>query len=170
MPVLRQITTCREPATVVVERRSGRQGRPLEYQLGTCARHRWLADGWTGRRTVIEEGERASRCGTVLDHRSFDAVVRSHVDEWIRPLTAEGPEDHGGDVAAALRAAHDRLWDAAVVSRTRPHEDGVRAALDQAARAAEVARAGALDEEASRAQVLMALSVAETLDALGRGA
>ncbi|MCX5278004.1 hypothetical protein OG756_41735 (plasmid) [Streptomyces sp. NBC_01310] len=168
MPVLRQITTCREPATFVVERRSGRRGRPLEYQLGTCARHRWLADGWAGRRTVTREPD--GRCGTVLDYRSFDAVVRSHVEEWIRPLTAEGPEDHGGDVAAALRAAHDRLWGAAVVSRTRPQEDGVRAALDQAARAAEAARAGALDEEASRAQVLMALSVAETLDALGRGA
>lgn len=168
MPVLRQITTCREPATVVVERRSGRRGRPLEYQLRTCARHRWLADGWAGRRTAT--GERDGRCGTVLDYRSFDVVVRSHVEEWLRPLTAEGPEDHGGDVAAALRAAHDRLWDAAVVSRTRPHEDGVRAALDQAARAAEAARAGALDEEVSQAQVLMALSVAETLDALGRGA
>ncbi|MGP3750022.1 hypothetical protein [Streptomyces sp. IBSNAI001] len=168
MPVLRQITTCREPATVVVECRSRRRGRPLEYRLETCARHRWLADHWGGRRGV--PGERGGRCGTVLDFRSFDAVVRSHVEEWIRPLTAEGPEDHGGDVAAALRAAHDMLWDAAVVSQTRPHEDAVRAALDQAARAAEAAQAGALDDEAGRAQVLMALSVAETLDALGRGA
>ncbi|MFC8753585.1 MULTISPECIES: hypothetical protein [Bacteria] len=62
------------------------------------------------------------------------------------------------------------LWDAAVLSQTRSHEDAVRAALGQAVRAAEAVRAGVLDEEVGRAQVLMALSVAESLDALGRGA
>ncbi|MET9930395.1 MULTISPECIES: hypothetical protein [unclassified Streptomyces] len=167
MPVLRQITTCREPATLAIERRSSR-AQTVEYRVVVCARHRWLTKSWRGSRGT--PADQTERCGTVLDYRRYDAVVRSHIEEWIRPLTAEGPEDHSGDIAAALRAAHDMLWEAANQSRTRPHEDPVRAALDQAASVAEAMRAGAWEPEAGEAQVLSALSIAETLDAQGRGA
>ncbi|MER6684652.1 hypothetical protein [Streptomyces olivaceoviridis] len=176
MPVLRQITTCTEPATLVVVR-AGRRVRAVDYRMAMCRRHRWLADCWGGRRSSPEpDGE---RCGTVVDYRTYDEVLRSHYEQWLRPMTGYVTEDHGGDVAAGLRVAHDWLSGEHVDGPERPLVpparslmplDGVRVALDQAARAAEALAAGLVEEHHGQVQVLAALAVAETLDALGRGA
>ncbi|MFJ3182394.1 hypothetical protein ACIPJN_28960 [Streptomyces sp. NPDC086796] len=168
MPVLRQITACTEPATRVVERRKGVKGRPVEYRMALCRRHRWLA--WSG-------GQRAAdgdtgRCGTVIDYRPYRQIVDSHVDEWLRPRVHEAPQDHGDDVAAALRAAHSSLLTGlASLEWRRPTEMGyaLAAALDHAARLAEAVADGALDAEAGQVQLLTALSVAEAIDATERG-
>ncbi|WP_435057682.1 hypothetical protein [Streptomyces sp. bgisy060] len=160
MPILRQITTCSEPSTVVIERRSLTSDRPLDYRLELCRRHRWLAENWTGRRTSEGAG---GRCGTVTDHRPYARVMESHAALWLRPLTANGPEDHDGDLAAALRAGYELL--------TADREPtGVAIALDHAARIAEAITAGTLPLAEGQAQVLAALSAAETLDAGARGA
>lgn len=177
MPVLRQIATCTQPATLVVERASRRRSRTVDYRMTICRRHRWLAESWGGRRSTPASND--GRCGTVLDYRTYDEVIRSHYEQWLRPMTAYVTEDHGDDVAAALRAAHDWLAGEHVDGPERPQVpparflmpvDGVRAALDQAARAAEALAAGLVEEPHGQVQVLAALSVAETLDALGRGA
>ncbi|MER7688805.1 hypothetical protein [Streptomyces sp. NPDC097610] len=176
MPVLRQITTCTKPATLVATR-AGRRGRAMDYRMAMCQRHRWLADRWGGRRSA--PASNGGRCGTVLDYRTYDEVIRSHYEQWLRPMTGYVTEDHGDDVAAALRAAHDWLAGEHADGPERPLTpparflmpvDGVRVALDQAARTAEALAAGLLEEQPGQTQVLMALSVAETLDALGRGA
>lgn len=177
MPVLRQITTCTEPATLVVVRAGRRRGRAVDYRMAMCRRHRWLAERWGGRRSTPEpEG---GRCGTVVDYRTYGEVLRSHYEQWLRPMTGYVTEDHGDDVAAALRAAHDWLSGEHVDGPERPLVpparslmplDGVRVALDQAARAAEALAAGLVEEHHGQVQVLAALAVAETLDALGRGA
>lgn len=160
VPVLRQITTCAEPSTVVITRRTRARDRPLDYRLELCRRHRWLADGWIGPRSEAEAG---GRCGTMLDYRSYTAIVQSHADLWIRPLTAEGPQDHDGDVARTLRTAYERLTE-------HREPTGVAAALEHAARIAEAVASGTLTMAEGQTQVLAALSVAETLDAGVRGA
>ncbi|MFF9074488.1 hypothetical protein ACF1A9_19625 [Streptomyces sp. NPDC014872] len=116
--------------------------------------------GWIGRRTEAGAG---GRCGTVLDYRDYTAIVQSHADSWIRPLTAEGPEDHEGDIALALRTAYERLTEC-----REPNE--VAAVIEHAARIAEAVATGALPAAEGQIQVLAALSVAETLDACARGA
>lgn len=160
MPVLRQITTCTAPSTIVVERRTRAQDRPVDYRLEVCHRHRWLASSWTGRRGPDGAG---GRCGTVTDYRSFAAIVQSHADLWLRALTTNGPEDHDGDLAAALRAGFEWLT-------TYREPTGVAMALEHAARVAEATAAGTLQPAEGQVQVLAALSLAETLDAGSRGA
>ncbi|MBK3625718.1 hypothetical protein JHN59_12865 [Streptomyces sp. MBT49] len=160
MPVLRQITTCTTPSTVVVERRTRARDRPVDYRLEVCRRHRWLADRWTGRRGPEGAG---GRCGTVTDYRPFAAIMQSHADLWLRALTTNAPEDHGGDLAAALRAGFEWLT-------TYREPTGVATALEHAARIAEATAAGILQPAEGQAQVLAALSLAETLDAGARGA
>jgi hypothetical protein len=99
----------------------------------------------------------------MLDYRSYTAIVQSHADLWIRPLTAEGPQDHDGDVARTLRTAYERLTE-------HREPTGVAAALEHAARIAEAVASGTLTMAEGQTQVLAALSVAETLDAGVRGA
>lgn len=165
MPVLRQLTACSAPATHMVEARSRTRGRAVEYRVEVCARHRWLARHWPGRRGAREPG---GRCGTMLDHRPYLQVVQSHLDTWILPLTAQ---EGGGEVAPALRAAHELLQEA-----SGDHGPGrsdiwhaVAAALGHAAWLAEVLAAGLVETEAGQGQVLAALSVAESLDGTARG-
>ncbi|RSS81679.1 hypothetical protein EF919_39980 [Streptomyces sp. WAC02707] len=160
MPILRQITTCTESSTVVIERGVRARDRSVDYRLEVCRRHRWLADHWTGRRRTVDAG---GRCGTVTDYRPYAQIVRSHSDLWLRALTAHGPEDHAGDLAAALRAGYEFL-----TSHREP--TGVATALEHAARVAEAVTAGTLPLAEGQAQVLAALSMAETLDAKVRGA
>ncbi|WP_327740515.1 hypothetical protein OG749_46500 (plasmid) [Streptomyces nojiriensis] len=160
MPVLRQITTCTAPSTFVVERRTRVRDRPVDYRLEVCRRHRWLADSWTGRRGPEGAG---GRCGTVTDYRSYAAIVQSHADVWLRALTTNAPEDHDGDLAAALRAGFEWLT-------TYREPTGVAMALEHAARIAEATAAGTLQPAEGQVQVLAALSLAETLDAGARGA
>ncbi|MFK0142513.1 hypothetical protein [Streptomyces murinus] len=169
MPVLRQITACTDPAIRVVERHKGVKDRPVEYRMALCRRHRWLA--WPGGQRPAD-GD-AGRCGTVMDYRPFQQIVDSHVDVWLRPRFHVAPQDHGGDVAAALRAAHnDLLIGLARIGRRSPAEMGyaLAAALDHAARLAEAVTDGTLDATPGRAQLLTALSVAESIDAAERGA
>lgn len=160
MPVLRQITTCTEPSTVVVERRTRARDRPVDYRLEVCHRHRWLASTWTGRRDAEGAG---GRCGSVTDYRPFGAIVESHADMWLRALTTNTPEDHDGDLAAALRAGYEWIT-------TYREPTGVAMALEHAARIAEATAAGVLQPAEGQVQVLAALSLAETLDAGARGA
>ncbi|QUW85846.1 hypothetical protein SMIR_41855 (plasmid) [Streptomyces mirabilis] len=160
VPVLRQLTTCTAPSTVVIERRTRARDRPMDYRLEVCHRHRWLANSWTGRRGPEGAG---GRCGTVTDYRPFAAIVQSHADLWLRALTTNAPEDHGGDLAAALRAGFEWLT-------TYREPTGVATALEHAARIAEATAAGTLQPAEGQAQVLAALNLAETLDASGRGA
>ncbi|MFB8310124.1 hypothetical protein ACFC5T_16365 [Streptomyces sp. NPDC055961] len=160
MPVLRQITTCTEPSTVVIERRARARDRSVDYRLEVCRRHRWLAENWTGRRSADGAG---GRCGIVTDHRPYARIVESHAALWLRPLTANGPEDYDGDLAAALRAGYELL--------TADREPtGVAIALGHAAVIASAITAGTLSLAEGQAQVLAALSAAETLDAGARGA
>ncbi|MCL6731038.1 hypothetical protein [Streptomyces neyagawaensis] len=177
MPVLRQITACAEPAALVLVRAGRRRGRAVDYRMAMCRRHRWLAERSGGRRST--PGPAGGRCGTVMDYRTYDEVLRSHYEQWLRPMTGSVIEDHGDDVAATLRAAHDWLAGEHVDGPTRPLVpparslmplDGVRAALDQAARATEALAAGLMEEHHGQVHVLAALALAETLDALGRGA
>ncbi|MFD8900519.1 hypothetical protein [Streptomyces ardesiacus] len=168
MPVLRQLTVCSAPATHVVEARSRKEGRVLEYRVEVCASHRWFARSWPGRRTTQEPG---GRCGTMADHRAYTQVVQSHVDTWIRPLTAQDLDMHGGDAAVALRAAHQWLQDA-YGDRATAHGEiwhAVAAALGHASWLAEAVAAGVLETEAGERQVLAALSAAETLEGLACG-
>ncbi|MFE9250920.1 hypothetical protein [Streptomyces sp. NPDC007088] len=72
MPVLRQLTVCSALATHVVEARSRKKGRALEYRGEVCERHRWLAAHWSGRRGRREPG---GRCGTMADHPAYAQVV-----------------------------------------------------------------------------------------------
>jgi hypothetical protein len=160
VPVLRQITTCTEPSTVVIERRGRARDRTVDYRLEVCRRHRWLASNWTGRRSTDGAG---GQCGTVTDYRPYAQIVQSHADLWLRPLAANGPEDHGGDLAAALRAGY-----ALLTAHREP--TGVAIALEHAARIAEAITTGTLPQAEGQAQVLAALSTAETLDAGARGA
>jgi hypothetical protein len=160
VPVLRQITTCTELSTVVIERRARARDRSVDYRLEICRRHRWLANNWTGRRSAEGSG---GRCGTVTDYRPYAKIVQSHADLWLRALTANGPEDHDGDLAAALRAGFELL----TVHR---EPSGVAIALEHAARIAEAIAVGILPLAEGQAQVLAALSTAETLDAGARGA
>ncbi|MEU9777089.1 hypothetical protein [Streptomyces sp. NPDC047968] len=164
MPVLRQIATCTAPSTLVIERRSRRKGRDVDYRVEVCARHRWLAERDWGK-SFTGEGA-GGRCGTVVDYRGYDQVVQSHSDLWLRPLAMHGPEDHGGDVALALAAAVEFL----VGARAGREAGGVPAALGHAARVAEALAAGVLGVEEGQAQVLAALSAAEAVAVADRGA
>lgn len=177
MSVLRQITTCTEPATLVVVRAGRRGDRAVDYRMAMCRRHRWLAERWGGRPSTLEPD--GGRCGTVVDYRTYGEVLRSHYEQWLSPMTGYITEDDGDDVAAALRAAHDWLsgehvdgpdWPLVAPTRSLMPLDAVRVALDQAARAAEALAAGLVEEYHGQVQVLAALAVTETLDALGRGA
>ncbi|MEU2674232.1 hypothetical protein ABZ622_36285 [Streptomyces sp. NPDC007164] len=167
--LLRQITTCTDPATTVIERRSQKAGQALQYRLGTCRRHRWLARDWRGLRTR-SPGE--GRCGTVIDYRSYERIVQSHADLWIGPSTTQYLQMHGGDVARTLRAAHAFKAHAADdwVRRPREIETAMVAVLDHAARLAEAIEAEQIDVESGRGQLLAALSACETIDAAERGA
>lgn len=164
MPVLRQIATCTAPSTLVIERRSRRKDRDVDYRVEVCARHRWLVERDWGK-SFTGEGA-GGRCGTVVDYRDYDQVVQSHSDLWLRSLAMHGTEDHGGDVALALAAATEFL---AGVRACR-EAGGVTAALGHAARVAEALAAGVLGADEGQAQVLAALSAAETVVIADRGA
>ncbi|CAL9327224.1 hypothetical protein [Streptomyces sp. SudanB182_2057] len=163
MPVLRQIATCTAPSTMVVVRRSRRKEWDVDYRVAVCARHRWLAERDWGK-SFTGEGV-GGTCGTVIDYRGYDQVVQSHSDLWLRSLAMHGPEDRGGDVALALAAA------AAFLAESRAYREagGVTAALGHAARVAEALVAGVLGAEEGQAQVLAALSAAETVVVADRG-
>ncbi|MEU8544564.1 hypothetical protein AB0C52_31985 [Streptomyces sp. NPDC048717] len=134
----------------------------MDYRLEVCRRHRWPASSWTGRRSTEGAG---GRCGTVTDFSPYAQIVQSHAASWLVPSTANGPEDHDGDLAAALRARYKLL----TVLR---EPTGVVVALEHAAwiAEAEAITVGALPLAEGRAQVLTALSATETLDAGARGA
>ncbi|MFI5822871.1 hypothetical protein ACIA8I_27820 [Streptomyces rishiriensis] len=132
----------------------------MDNRLEVCRRHRWLASSWPGRRGAEGAG---GRCGTVVDYRPYEAIVQSHADLWLRALTANGPEDHDGDLAAALHAGYEWIT-------THREPTGVAVALEHAARIAEATAVGTLQPAEGQAQVLAALSLAETLDAVARGA
>ncbi|MEU7282495.1 hypothetical protein AB0A69_27520 [Streptomyces sp. NPDC045431] len=72
MLVLRQITTCTEPSTVVIERRVRARDRSVDYRLEVCQRHRWLPSNWIGRRSTDGAG---GQCGTVTDYRPYAQIV-----------------------------------------------------------------------------------------------
>ncbi|MDF3303041.1 hypothetical protein [Streptomyces tropicalis] len=168
MPVLRQLTACTAPATHMVEGRSRTKERALQYRVEVCARHRWLAGHWPGRHTRREPG---GRCGTMADHRAYLQVVRSHLDTWVGPLTTQDLDTHGGDVAAALRAAHQWMREG-YGDRATARGDlwyAVAVALGHAAWLAEAVAAGLLEREDGERQVLAALSAAETLDGTACG-
>ncbi|WP_457541806.1 hypothetical protein [Streptomyces filamentosus] len=160
MSVLRQITTCTAPSTLVIVRASRRTGREADYRLEVCRRHRWLADQWSGRRSAEGAG---GRCGTVHDHRDPEQVIHSHFDLWIHVRGLATLEEHDGDVARALRAAHQ--WMTECRDSSAP-----AIVLDHAARIADALAAGTLPAEDGQQQLLAALSAAETLDAADRGA
>lgn len=168
MPVLRQLTVCSAQATHVVEARSLKKGRALEYRVEVCERHRWLAAHWSGRRSSREPG---GRCGTMADHRAYTQVVQSHVEAWIGPLAAQDLDRHGGDVAAALRAAHGFLKTSFGDPSAGRHEiwHAVAAALGHAAWLAEAVATGLVEKAGGEQQVLAALSVAETIEGAARG-
>ncbi|WP_405893723.1 hypothetical protein OG272_15755 [Streptomyces sp. NBC_00104] len=87
----------------------------------------------------------------MLDYRDLTAVVQHHLDHWISPLTGLWPP--AGDVAAALRAAHGSL--SGYLASQKPHRPehityAEAAALDHAARLAEVLAANRMDFEWGR--------------------
>ncbi|MFE3558704.1 hypothetical protein ACFXKW_28170 [Streptomyces sp. NPDC059193] len=82
---------------------------------------------------------------------------------WLLALTTNAPEYHDGDLAAALRAGY--VW---LTAHREP--TGLATALEHAARIAEATTAGTLQPAEGQAQLLAALSMAETLDASARGA
>ncbi|MFJ8677351.1 hypothetical protein [Streptomyces sp. NPDC093589] len=167
---LRQITTCGAPTVQTTEHRSRKADRALEYRLQLCSRHKWLSRSWPGRR---EAHEPIGRCGTLLDHRDFDRVIASHGDQWLLSLTSHHPRDHGGDIAATLRAAHRFLARAREYTNPLGQRaditDGIVAALDHSARIAEAIEDGSAGLD-GRTQLLSALSVAETIAVAARGA
>lgn len=165
-PVLRQITTCPQPANHAIERRSQHRGRPLEYRVALCgSHHTWLAPDWKGN-LVPDSG---TPCGTVIDHRPVAAVLESHFHQWLGSRIHVWPGDHGGDIATTLRAAH--TWLAAEKLRLRSHEThtGLTVALDHAARIAELMASRTITREIGEPQLLAVLAVAETLAASERG-
>jgi hypothetical protein len=168
MPVLRQLTTCTAPATHVIERHSLKAGRPLEYRLGVCDRARGWLSGWKGKPGDVDRF--LVPCGTLIDHRPYPAVVESHFDEWLGSMSTQRLEDHGGDIAATLRAAHAWLAEgsARFLGAHEPH-DALTVAVGQAARLAELMATGYLETEPGQAQLLAVLAVAETIAAAQRG-
>ncbi|MFE3146542.1 hypothetical protein ACFXJ6_07750 [Streptomyces sp. NPDC059218] len=157
--LLRQITTCTDPATTTITRHGPTGDRSVLYRVGVCRRHQWLAQDWHGQRTRTPAGQ--GRCGTVIDYRDHDQVMESHLTVWLGPTTTQYPQMHGGSLARTLRAAAG--W-------VNGHEDSLAGVLGHAAAVAEAVEAGALDAEPGRAQLLAALSVAETIGAAARGA
>ncbi|MEU3220054.1 hypothetical protein [Streptomyces sp. NPDC006971] len=160
--MLRQITTCTNPASTTITRYSPTGDRAVLYRLGVCHRHRWLAQDWPGTRTAAPD--KSGRCGTAVDHRTYDDVVQSHIDLWIRPATAQDLPEHGGSAARMLRAA------AAWAQQDSRGEHALAVVLGHAASVAEAIEAGSLNIESGRQQMLAALSAAETTDAALRGA
>lgn len=165
-PILRQLTTCSDPSTIVITRRSRAADRPLDYRLEICHRHRWLlGETWPGRRSSESAG---GRCGAVLDFRSFESVLKSHRSNWLGPLTAADSGSstvlRGHALAAAL---HEEVqW----LLECKREPTGVTVALHHAATIAEATASGLLPRADGQRQLLNALSVAETLDAASRGA
>ncbi|MET8816408.1 hypothetical protein ABZW47_30960 [Streptomyces sp. NPDC004549] len=108
----------------------------------------------------------------MTDHRAYLQVVQSHLDTWIGPLTTQDLLDtHGGDVAAALRAAHQWMREG-YGDRATARGDlwyAVAVALGHAAWLTEAVAARLLEREDGERQVLAALSAAETLDGTACG-
>lgn len=165
--LLRQIATCTALATTVIERRTP---TALQYRLGVCRRHRWLATDWKGHRIQVPGG--TGRCGTVIDYRSFIRVVQSHIDLWLGSTTTQYLDMHGGSVARTLRAAADFQAQAAAdwVRNAWPIESALATALDHTATIAESIDTETLDTASGQHQLLAALGTAETLAAAARGA
>lgn len=165
VPILRQLTTCSDPSTVVITRRSRAADRPLDYRLEICHRHRWLlGKRWPGRRSSESAG---GRCGAVLDFRPFESVLNSHQFNWLGRLIPDSPRytvPRGHALAAALHEEVQWLLDC------KREPTGVTVALHHAATIAEATASGLLPRVDGQRQLLNALSVAETLDAASRGA
>jgi hypothetical protein len=85
-------------------------------------------------------------------------------------MSTQRLEDHGGDIAATLRAAHAWLAEgsARFLGAHEPH-DALTVAVGQAARLAELMATGYLETEPGQAQLLAVLAVAETIAAAQRG-
>lgn len=84
-PVLRQITSCTQPATRTTSRRNSQQ---MLYELHFCDRHRHLAATLAGssylnhRRTRPAQGA-PQRCGTLHDYQPIDKAISSHTRLWL---------------------------------------------------------------------------------------
>ncbi|MCC9310133.1 hypothetical protein LN042_24205 [Kitasatospora sp. RB6PN24] len=157
---LRQLTNCPKDATIKVVRTSQRRSREIDYTLYTCTYHRWLSKAWMGRRTAVDPGE--VRCGLLLDNRSYEEILRSHNEEWVRLVTLHDlDEDHAGDVEAWLREGIAELKGFGF-----PEQRGVRIALGHAL----LALTTGSDEVSAQAAVLTALAIGETGEAADRGA
>ena len=95
----------------------------------------------------------AGRCGTVIESRDVDAVLRSHADTWLRPLLAVHIDDHHGDWTATLTRACEQL-------RQRG-ADNSSDTYDNVLTAAQTARDYAAADD--KRMICAALSLAETL-------
>jgi hypothetical protein len=156
---LRQLTNCPKPATIKVVRTSPRKSREIDYTLHTCTNHRWLAKWWKGKRTMLDPSD--VRCGLMLDHRSYEEILRSHNDEWVCVMSMHDlDQDHEGDVEAWLRGALDEMSRFGVAEHR-----GERVAL----RHALLALTTGQDEAAAQAAVLTALALGETIHTADRG-
>lgn len=97
--------------------------------------------------------ERRGRCGSVVEFRDFDTLLRSHADLWLRPLLGVHVDDFDGDWAATLTRACEQLQQHGADTEGSPYYSALTMA--------EMARASAA--EGDKRMTCTALSHAETL-------
>jgi hypothetical protein len=101
----------------------------------------------------LRQAGHRGRCGSVIDFRDFDTVLRSHADLWLRPLLGVHVDDFGGDWAATLTQACEQLRQHGADTEGNPYYSALTMA--------EMARTYAVDGD--KRMICTALSHAETL-------
>lgn len=126
------------------------------YWVDLCPVH--AAEGIPGFPTdrIHRTGDRG-RCGSVVEFRPFDTLLRNHADLWLRPLLGVHVDDYDGDWTATLTAVceqmQQRLDDTAGDGEGNPYSG----ALTMAEMALNYAATG------DKRMICTALSNAETL-------
>jgi hypothetical protein len=142
---------CSADQVDVYEGPAGPDGKAT-YWVDLCPDH--AAAGLDGFPVVgPHHSERRGRCGSVVEFRDFDTLLRSHADLWLRPLLGVHVDDHDGDWTAVLTHACDLLQQRVGDGEDDPYSSALTMA--------EMARDYAADDD--KRMICTALSHAETL-------
>ncbi|MFE2413429.1 hypothetical protein ACFXDE_34345 [Kitasatospora sp. NPDC059408] len=153
MPSIRNLNACTEPATFKTIRRRGGG-----FEAYGCRAHRrkvaYLAGAHS--RGGMAPTTEAHPCGTVVDHRPFEPIMRAHHRTWLpdlEPVDEAGPQTW----VHRLRTAHDHRY--AVLAEHYPH---TLDHLDLALALAESLTDPDERDDDLEARVLAAMAAAET--------
>jgi hypothetical protein len=94
LTALRTVMQCKTKASALREGPAAGDGPGAAWVAFLCPTHSEGLPEWPATQTHADQD--SMPCGTVLDFRPTEQLLRSHADLWLTPLTGVRPETYGG--------------------------------------------------------------------------